>query len=87
MKKDSIGATITNAGSSVKNKTGSWRTLKPIVNKEKCIGCGICEQFCPDSAIKIINKKSVINYDYCKGCGICAIECPYKAIYMAKEEK
>jgi len=81
------GAVIREPGSSVKNKTGNWRTFKPVVNKEKCTGCGQCWAYCPDSAINIINKKSVIDYDFCKGCGICANNCPFKGIYMIKEEK
>ncbi len=69
------------------NKTGSWRTLYPLVDKKKCIGCKICQKFCPDSCIQIINGKSVIDLDYCKGCGICEVECPVKAIRMEEEEK
>jgi len=82
-----IGAVITEAGNSIKNKTGSWRVLKPQVLKDKCNGCRICTQYCPDASIKIKNRKAIVNYDYCKGCGICAKECPAKAIIMKKEEK
>jgi len=85
--KITIGAVIDEPGSSLKNKTGGWRSMKPVVVKGECVGCGICAGFCPDAAIKIINKKIVINYNYCKGCGICALECPNKAIYMEKEKK
>ena len=82
------GAVITEPGSSVKNKTSGWRSMKPVVNSEKCIKCGICWSFCPDSSIKIDKKKgSIIDYDYCKGCGICAQQCPVKCIHMEKEEK
>jgi pyruvate ferredoxin oxidoreductase delta subunit len=80
-----IGAVITQAGSSLKNKTGSWRILKPKILKSKCVGCGICANFCPDVAIKMKNKKASIDYNYCKGCGICAKECPAKAIIMGVE--
>lgn len=73
-------------------KTGSWRYMKPEVDKDKCIGCGNCVPFCPeasitvnsaqDSANKKKNTKGVaeIDYDYCKGCGVCAEVCPVKAI-------
>ena len=82
--KFNIGAVITEPGSSKKNKTGDWRSLRPEVNKEKCTRCGICWQFCPDAAIKISKEKgAVIDYDYCKGCGICAAECPFKAIKVS----
>jgi pyruvate ferredoxin oxidoreductase delta subunit len=80
-----IGA-IDSAGGSRKNKTGNWRNFKPVVT-EKCNGCGMCELFCPDSCIEIVNKSSVINYDYCKGCGICSEECPRQAITMEEERK
>jgi len=75
-------------GSSRKNKTGSWRTFRPVVS-DKCKGCGICEWHCPDGAIKVKTeggiKKAVIDYDYCKGCLICAEVCPQKGIEKRKE--
>jgi len=80
-----IGA-VCKAGRSRLNKTGSWRDYRPEVT-EKCNGCGICELFCPDSAISIQDKKSIIDFDYCKGCGICAKECPREAIIIKEERK
>lgn len=86
--KVNIGAVVTEPGSTVKNKTGSWRSLKPLVDEKKCTRCGICWSFCPDIAIKISKDKgAVIDYEHCKGCGICAAICPFKAIVMVKEEK
>ena len=77
---------------SEKIKTGDWGTHYPVVDKEKCNGCGTCEQYCPDSCIEVKEfgekeKYAVVNYDYCKGCGICANECPVKAITMVPETK
>jgi pyruvate ferredoxin oxidoreductase delta subunit len=66
-------------------KTGDWRYMHPEVNKEKCVGCGTCVQFCPEASIEIINKKAEIDYEYCKGCGVCAEVCPKKAILMKKK--
>lgn len=75
-------------GTSKENKTGSWRTSKPVFYKEKCIKCGICAKFCPDGCIAWdLKKYPEIDYDYCKGCGICAHECPVKALEMVLEEK
>ena len=77
-------------GSSLKNKTGSWRSYRPIIDVEKCIACGICSKICPDSAASLEKiggqVKAKINYDYCKGCGLCAKECPVKALKMEREE-
>ena len=67
-------------GTSLTEKTGSWRFFKPILIGERCTGCGLCYLFCPDCAIYMTNEKFTINYEYCKGCGICAEECPMKAI-------
>jgi pyruvate ferredoxin oxidoreductase delta subunit len=80
----SVGAVISEPGSTLRNKTGSWRTLHPVIDYKKCIKCGLCWTFCPDAAI---SKDFKINYDYCKGCGICASVCPVKAIVMEKEKK
>lgn len=64
-------------------ETASWRTEKPVMNKEKCIECGICLTLCPVCAIEgTSNKQYSINYSHCKGCGICAKECPQQAINM-----
>lgn len=68
------------------NKTGSWRSQRPVIDVARCIGCATCDRVCPDSAAKVgKDKKAHINYDYCKGCGICANECPVKCIKMEKE--
>ena len=86
--KISVGAVIEEPGSTIKNKTGGWRSFKPVIDQKKCIKCGTCWKFCPDNAVRKNEKGEFeINYDYCKGCGICAKECPVKAIKMVKEEK
>jgi len=80
------GAVITEPGSSARYETGSWRDFRPVVDAEKCTGCGMCWLFCPDMAISK-GKPAVVDYRYCKGCGICANECPFKAITMVPEER
>lgn len=77
--------------SSLENKTGSWRTMRPVLDKEKCSKCGICQMYCPENAISGMEKNPkqtpTFNLDYCKGCAICAVVCPTKAIKMVREEK
>ena len=71
-------------------KTGDWRYMKPVVDKEKCIGCTTCVPYCPEASIIMKNyqegqkDKADIDYDFCKGCGVCATVCPVKAITMQK---
>ena len=65
--------------------TASWRIVKPVMNKEKCVECGICLTYCPVNSIEFKSAKYIINYDFCKGCGICSNECPKTAIDMIEE--
>ena len=74
-------------GSMLYNKTGAWRNIRPVIDLDNCLQCGICWKFCPDAAIYIENEFPVVNYDYCKGCGLCAEKCPSKCITMVEEEK
>ena len=71
-------------------KTGSWRYMKPEVDKDKCIGCTTCVPFCPDASIEMKQHKTDkklkadVDYEFCKGCGVCAQICPARAILMKK---
>ncbi|MDR1488049.1 MAG: 4Fe-4S binding protein [Deltaproteobacteria bacterium] len=75
-------------GSTVAFKTGDWRSVRPVLDKEKCIYCGFCYYYCPDGVYQDMapEKYYKADLDYCKGCGICAHECPKKAITMTLEE-
>lgn len=52
------------------------------VNKDTCIGCGLCKNDCPVNNIVIENKKSVIKNQDCLMCGHCVAICPVNAITM-----
>lgn len=62
-------------------------SLKPVVNTDKCIGCGICTKVCPSLAMKVVDKKATVNLADCRGCGGCNQRCPVYAIDMVKLEK
>ena len=65
--------------------TAAWRIVRPVMDKSKCINCGICMGYCPVNSIIFENVQFLISYDYCKGCGICAAECPRLAMRMRPE--
>ncbi len=78
-------ASVVAARTSLAYPTGGWRYSQPQVDPNKCNGCGVCEMFCPDTSIRVINKLAVVDYEFCKGCGICAEECARGAIQMKVE--
>ncbi len=82
-----FGCDVTEPGNSVNFRTGDWRSQRPVVDKEKCIKCGMCWIFCPDMAYSQTEDGYFeADMEYCKGCGICAHECPKDAITMVPEE-
>lgn len=73
-------------GKGAAGKTGLWRVgRKPAIDPDKCTMCGLCELYCPDNAIDILDYV-VIDYNYCKGCFICMRMCPLDAISVEEED-
>jgi pyruvate ferredoxin oxidoreductase gamma subunit len=79
-------ASVVAARTSLAYPTGSWRYSRPVIDLEACNGCTVCEMFCPDSCLAIVDEKAVMDLDFCKGCGICAEVCARNAIQMVVEE-
>ena len=85
--KEDLPYVVVSFADTMVNKAGSWRSMKPVVDLEKCNSCMLCWKFCPDSCIEIVGNKPKIDLDYCKGCGICAEECHRSAIKLVEEKK
>lgn len=60
-------------------QTGDARLRKPVWNPEKCIGCDLCLNNCPNRAITKEDLKYICADNKCIGCGICAAVCPRNA--------
>ncbi|MGW8194156.1 MAG: FAD-binding protein [Desulforhopalus sp.] len=56
------------------------------VNKELCIGCGICEDSCPFGAISVEDGLAVVG-ESCTLCGACVESCEVEALELDKEGK
>jgi pyruvate ferredoxin oxidoreductase gamma subunit len=78
---------IHGALTSERANTGLWRTLRPVIDYDRCNRCSwVCSTFCPDSAIKVdADHTPRIDYDHCKGCMVCVAICPPHAIRAVPE--
>ena len=56
--------------------------ITSFVNKDKCIGCGLCASNCAYNAIEMVEGVARTIEASCKGCGLCAASCPQNAISM-----
>lgn len=82
-----FGGALKNLGMGCGSKLGKLEMhsgSKPIIDKDKCITCGLCVENCNQKAI-YLEEKAIINYDKCVGCGECIVVCPKKAIYQKEK--
>ncbi|MEA1865997.1 MAG: ATP-binding protein [Euryarchaeota archaeon] len=55
-----------------------------VMDKEKCIECGICEAACRFKAISDTESGYAVNPTRCEGCGVCVFVCDSDAITLAE---
>lgn len=60
-----------------------------MIDEEKCIGCGTCEEICPFDASEVdpVTQKARILYDKCMGCGVCVDNCKQEASTLVRDPK
>lgn len=52
----------------------------PQFDKEKCIGCRKCVDFCRFNALVLVKKKPMLFDEVCHSCGGCGLVCPEGAV-------
>ena len=60
--------------------------MRIIIDAEKCIGCGICSEMCPEGVLALENEIArVVKLDDCIECKACEVNCEYDAVKCIDE--
>lgn len=62
----------------IREKNDFWGGQTALINEDKCVRCGLCQEVCRFNAIKDFK----VNPLSCEGCGFCARACRVEAITM-----
>ena len=56
-----------------------------VMDRDKCVSCGVCIPLCPTSALKRNENTFLVEFiqDKCIACGICIKVCPYQAMSIS----
>ncbi len=66
--------------------------VRPIIDKEKCTGCGLCTVDCPTKALTVQQSSERDIYQLlfrqraCDGCGACEKSCPEQCLRLVEKE-
>lgn len=68
-------------------KKFTTRTMRPVVDFDKCVKCTLCWLQCPDSCFDVTPERLYdANMEACCGCGVCEAVCPVEdCITMVNE--
>jgi len=59
--------------------------MPPVIDLERCSGCGFCDEICPGDLIHMDDstRLPVVEYpDECWHCGCCGMDCPEEAVQI-----
>jgi 2-oxoglutarate ferredoxin oxidoreductase subunit delta len=65
------------------------KTVKHLIDREWCKGCGICIHFCPKNVLEFDRhgKAKAARPEDCIACRMCELRCPDLAIQIIIEQE
>jgi len=85
-----FGGALKNLGmgcASVGGKLELHSSSQPVIDRDNCTGCKICEKNCAHDAIHVGKDRiAVIDVEKCVGCGQCIALCQYSAAVTGWDE-
>ncbi len=61
-------------------------TFIPVINAERCTGCGACAEICQFNALAVIGEKVLVFPELCHSCLGCQLICPEQAVDEGQRE-
>jgi uncharacterized Fe-S center protein len=87
-----FGGAMKNVGMGLGARSGKQMMhadLVPEIVSKKCIGCGMCVEWCPTQSLSLVERKerakplAVLKRETCIGCGECVVTCLQEAIKIS----
>lgn len=65
------------------------KSVKHLIDKEWCKGCGICIHFCPKNVLEFDEKgkAAAARPEDCIACMLCELRCPDLAIQIIQNQE
>jgi uncharacterized Fe-S center protein len=87
-----FGGAVKNVGMGLGARSGKQMMhadLVPKIVSKKCVGCGLCVEWCPTGSLTLKDHKgrelplSTLEQKTCTGCGECVVTCPHDAVKIS----
>jgi NAD-dependent dihydropyrimidine dehydrogenase PreA subunit len=60
--------------------------MYPVIDQNKCMGCGNCVEICPSEVYEIEEERSIpIHPEECIECWACVNRCPAESIHLRED--